>query len=271
MTHHQHGEGLIEDMPRLVGMRRRMLLRLALGAMTAACGDAGGDDGGSGESGESGDGEGSTPTGGGECSPIPEETAGPYPGDGSNGANALVLAGIVRSDIRASVDGASGTAEGVPLTVTLTIVDEQCAPLSGYAVYIWHCDRDGAYSMYSGSAQDENYLRGVQVTDGDGKVTFRSIFPGAYSGRWPHIHFEVYPTLASATAAGNKLRTSQLALPEAACSEAYTADGYEASVQNLAASSLESDNVFSDGATLQLAAVDGSVDAGYTATLTVTV
>jgi hypothetical protein len=33
---------------------------------------------------------------GGACSKIPEETAGRYPGDGSNGANALNQTGVVR-------------------------------------------------------------------------------------------------------------------------------------------------------------------------------
>lgn len=264
---HQQGR-LIDDVRRMAGMRRRRLLGLLAGAAVVGCGDSGGDDG---ESGDSGEDEGNTPTGGGACPAIPEETAGPFPGDGSNGVNALVLAGIVRSDIRASIAGASGTADGVTLTITLTIVDESCAPLAGHAVYLWHCDRDGAYSMYSGSAQDQNYLRGVQETDADGKVTFVTIFPGAYSGRWPHAHFEVYPSLGSATDAGQKLRTSQLALPEAACAAAYAAAGYESSVQNLAASSLESDNVFSDGSSAQLAEVAGSVDAGYTASLTVAV
>jgi protocatechuate 3,4-dioxygenase beta subunit len=158
------------------------------------------------------------------------------------------------------------------MTVTLTIVDASgCVPLPGYAVYLWHCDRDGNYSMYSAAVAGENYLRGVQETDAEGKVTFTSIFPGCYSGRWPHIHFEVYPTLASATNAGNKVSTSQLALPEASCDEAYAASGYATSVANLAGTSLAGDNVFSDGSSLQLAEVTGSVAAGYAATLTVAV
>ena len=146
---------------------------------------------------------------------IPEETAGPYPGDGSNGVNVLAESGIVRSDIRSSFGDASGVAEGVPLTVTLTVVDNAngCVPLTGAAVYLWHCDRDGQYSMYADAIKDENYLRGVQETDANGNVTFTTIFPAAYSGRWPHIHFEVYPTVDDATAGTNLRATSQLALP----------------------------------------------------------
>src|SRR5215813_10642735 len=82
-----------------------------------------------------------------ECSTIPEETGGPYPGDGTNGQNALSLSGIVRSDIRPSLN-TSTVAAGVPLTVRLFLVNTSasCDPLAGYAVYLWHCDRSGQYS-----------------------------------------------------------------------------------------------------------------------------
>src|SRR5947207_6903126 len=111
------------------------------------------------------------------CSKIPEETQGPYPGDGSNGPNALALSGIVRSDIRSSVGSASGVADGVPLTLELTLMNSNagCAALSGYAVYVWHCNRHCHYSLYSAGVTGENYLRGVQVSDSAGKVSFTSI------------------------------------------------------------------------------------------------
>jgi protocatechuate 3,4-dioxygenase beta subunit len=122
--------------------------------------------------------------------------------------------------------------------------------------------------MYSDAAADQNYLRGVQETDAQGRVTFTTIYPGAYSGRWPHIHFEVYPSLAEATRAGTKTATSQLALPKDACDLVYASDGYEQSVTNLARTSLDSDMVFSDGYSTQLATVSGDVDGGMGATLT---
>ena len=153
---------------------------------------------------------------------VPEETAGPYPGDGSNGPNVLSLTGVVRNDIRTSFAGLSGTAEGIPLVVQLTIVSAStCAPLAGRAVYIWHCDRAGRYSLYTAGATNQNYLRGVQEADANGRVTFTSIFPACYAGRWPHIHFEVYPTLAAAQSVANKIATSQIALPKAQCDEVY--------------------------------------------------
>lgn len=213
--------------------------------------------------------DGTSAAGNASCAETPEETAGPYPGDGSNGPNALALSGIVRSDMRTSIGDLTGTAAGIPLTVTLTVghVDDSCAPLAGYAVYLWHCDQDGKYSMYD--LEEQNYLRGVQETDDNGQVTFTTIFPGCYAGRMPHMHFEIYPSLAKATAAGNKINTSQLALPTDVCEEVYATAGYEASVKNLASTSFDDDNVFRDGVDTQLATVTGSTSAGFAATLTV--
>ena len=94
--------------------------------------------------------DGATPTPA-TCSAIPEETGGPYPGDGTNGPNTLTSTGIVRSDIRPSFAAMTGTAAGIPLTIKLTLVNVNagCAALAGYAIYLWHCDRDGNYSLYT--------------------------------------------------------------------------------------------------------------------------
>lgn len=219
------------------------------------------------------------------CTVIPEETQGPYPADGSNSntsngligsggvVNALQLSGIVRSDIRASVSPGTAVAAGVPLTLKLQLINtnSSCAPLAGYAIYIWHCDRDGNYSMYSTGLTNENYLRGVQETDSSGSVTFTTIFPGCYLGRMTHIHFEIYPSLAKATSAANKIKTSQLTFPLATINEAYTATGYATSVANLKQISYATDMVFSDGYSLQMATVTGSVSTGYVATLPIAI
>jgi protocatechuate 3,4-dioxygenase beta subunit len=147
---------------------------------------------------------------------IPNETAGPYPGDGTNGPNVLVMSGVIRSDIRSSFGGMSGTAPGVPLTVILRLVSAStCQPLAGYAVYLWHCTRDGGYSLYTSGFTSQNYLRGIQDADASGQVTFQTIYPGCYSGRWPHIHFEVFPSLSTSNSAGNKVATSQRTLRDA--------------------------------------------------------
>ena len=202
---------------------------------------------------------------------VPEETAGPYPGDGSNGPDILTEPDVVRSDITTSIGSFTGTAEGVPISISLTVLDSSkgCSPLVAGAVYLWHADQDGHYSMYT--APDASYLRGVQETDADGTVTFQSIWPGCYDGRWPHIHFEVYPTLADALEASNRITTSQIAMPEAACRTVYAATGYETSVGNLTRVSLAADNVFGDGWDQELATATGSNDGGWNAALTITV
>jgi protocatechuate 3,4-dioxygenase beta subunit len=176
---------------------------------------------------------------------------------------------VVRKDITTSFDGATGTAEGVPYTMSFTIVDidDGCKPLTGAAVYAWHCDRDGNYSMYT--ASDANYLRGVQEVDANGVASFTSIFPACYSGRWPHVHFEVYPSVADAVNASNKLVTSQLALPKDACDAVYATSGYEQSVTNLQRVSLATDNVFSDGVSLQTPSMTGNATSGYISSLVV--
>jgi protocatechuate 3,4-dioxygenase beta subunit len=184
----------------------------------------------------------------------------------------LSLTGVVRNDIRASFAGLSGTADGIPLTITLTIVSAStCAPLAGRAVYLWHCDRLGRYSLYTSGVTNQNYLRGTQEADASGKVTFTSIFPACYAGRWPHIHFEVYPSLSAATSVANRSATSQIALPKEACDAVYASAGYQQSITNLARVSLASDMVFSDGSSLELATMSGSVSGGYTASLTIAV
>jgi protocatechuate 3,4-dioxygenase beta subunit len=184
----------------------------------------------------------------------------------------LSQSGVVRKDIRSSFGSSTTVAQGVPLTINLTIQDaESCTPLDGAAVYLWHCDRDGNYSLYSEAAANENYLRGVQEADANGLVTFTSIFPACYPGRWPHAHFEVYPSLAMATDENNKIATSQLALPKDACDTVYATDGYSQSVTAMGQVSLESDSVFRDGSAQELGIVTGSVADGMTVALTVPV
>lgn len=282
-----HDRGLSHDLPQIVRrnrLGRRGILGVlgGLGAATVA-GCAIGDEGSTSTASDSSwAAAGGAPPGGPGGPPdaaggsevqvaegeIPEETAGPYPSDGSNGPNVLTESGIVRSDITTSLGSASGVAAGVPTTVRLRVHDlegEDITPLAGAAVYLWHCDRDGNYSMYSDAVVDENYLRGVQVADENGRLEFTTIFPATYVGRWPHMHFEVYESLDAATGDGRLLRTSQLALPADVAQEVYdSVEGYEQSVTNFAQVSLDTDGVFADGQSLQLARVSGSVDEGYT-------
>jgi hypothetical protein len=110
----------------------------------------------------------------------------------------------------------------------------------------------------------------VQIADATGRVAFTSIFPACYSGRWPHIHFEVYPDQASITDAANAIATSQVALPKDVCELVYAQPGYEASVANLEDVNLVNDNVFGDdGAASQTGTVTGDVTSGYMVSLAV--
>jgi protocatechuate 3,4-dioxygenase beta subunit len=251
-TTHDHGDGLHEDLVRLATRRDALKIfgagtaAVLLGASSALA---------------------TTPTG-----VVPDETAGPYPGDGSNGPDVLDDTGIVRHDIRRSFGSSRTLARGVPLRVNLTVTDasDDYAPLAGLAVYLWHCDRAGNYSMYSPAVADENYLRGIAKTDASGTAWFQTIFPGCYSGRWPHIHFEVYQSVAKAVASGPIVKTSQIALPQAACKRVYATSGYASSAGNLARTSLSSDMVFADDRAIhQLATVTGSVAKGFVANLTI--
>lgn len=286
-----HDGGLLHDLRTLAhtaahlraDRRQALCGLLGMGTLVLVGCGGGGDSGSSGTADTSTSGSttgGTTTTGttGGvsSCSVIPEETAGPYPGDGSNSnsaglANALALSGIVRSDIRSSIANGTATAAGVALTIQLRLVNtaNACADLSGYAIYLWHCDRDGKYSMYSSGLTGENYLRGVQATDSEGIASFTTIFPGCYAGRMPHVHFEVYRSETTATQYSNKLKTSQLAFPVAVCQAVYASTGYSQSVSNLSQMSFATDNVFSDGVSLQTATVTGNAVDGYVATLTV--
>jgi protocatechuate 3,4-dioxygenase beta subunit len=265
-----HDRGLAHDLARMLPRRSAMKLFAGAGAgvLLAGCRVPG-----------RGPGTGTSTTtaggsaGGGDCAPIPTETGGPFPGDGSNGPDVLAQSGVVRQDIRASFGSASAVAAGVPLLIRLKVLDtsRDCTPRAGAAVYVWHCDRDGQYSLYGSSIADQNYLRGVQEADADGTVTFQSIFPAAYPGRWPHVHFEVYDSVAAATGNGRARKTSQLALPEDVCHEVYATDGYGQSVPNLARTSLARDMVFADGVDHQLGAMSGDVGTGLVTSLDVPV
>ena len=159
-------------------------------------------------------------------------------------------------------------------SINLVNANNSCAVLSDYAIYIWHCNRSGEYSLYSSDIQNENYLRGVQVTDSNGQVTFTTLFPGCYSGRYPHIHVEIYTSLSAATSYANAVLTSQMAMPSAICTTVYDdATGYSGSVSNFAAVTTSTDNVFASSTAAQIAAqtpsLSGSVANGYTGTITI--
>jgi len=213
------------------------------------------------------------------CLLDPTETEGPFPGDGSNNAhgtlaNVLKSSGIVRRDMRTNIAKTAIAAEGqaFDLEITLVNVRQACAPLAGHAIYLWHCDALGRYSIYD--LPNASYLRAVGVTDSVGNAAFTTIFPGCYPGRYPHIHFEVYMSLERATSYKNRLLTSQMAMPADACRTIYAASKrYGASAANFTSVRVERDDVFADSTPRQIAAqtpmVTGGASGAYKGVLTI--
>jgi protocatechuate 3,4-dioxygenase beta subunit len=190
----------------------------------------------------------------GSCVLIPEETEGPY---------ALDLSGeepMFRSEI---TEGHPG----VPLSLTMTLVDTNadCAPVSGARVDLWHCDAVGVYSGFSQPGTDtvgETFCRGIQLTEGNGQVTFQTVYPGWYQGRITHVHFQVF--LGSGLAA-----TSQISFPEEVTDAVYAVEPYAAKGPNTSVASFSQDMVFADGTQYQMASLSGDTGSGYTASLLV--
>jgi protocatechuate 3,4-dioxygenase beta subunit len=107
------------------------------------------------------------------CTLTPELTEGPFYFDADS----------IRSDVREN-------REGVTLRLAIRVRDaESCDPIRSAVVDIWQCDAEG---HYSGIEDDENYLRGAQVTNSAGIVEFLTIYPGWYQGRTVHIHAKVH-------------------------------------------------------------------------------
>lgn len=181
------------------------------------------------------------------CELSPAETKGPFP--------IKTPADLVRANIIAD-------RTGVPLLLVLTIQDKNnnCEPLAGVLVDVWHCDSDGDYSEYGGTGmQSANYtnahfLRGRQTTDANGEASFITIYPGWYPGRAPHIHVEVL------SGGGTSLLVTQIAFPEDVSRTVYETTNYNGVFDT----SNTSDNVFSNSLENNLGAVTGNTTDGYT-------
>jgi protocatechuate 3,4-dioxygenase beta subunit len=194
-----------------------------------------------------------TTTGGttsGACSVTPSETIGPYPS----------LTDMIRSDVRED-------RTGTPLTLVITVnnASNGCSPLAGATVDIWQCDAEGRYSQYAQGGFDgraSTFLRGMQTTDGSGRVTFMTVYPGWYQGRATHIHAEV-------TMNGRSIKVTQIGFPESVNAEVYRSGVY--AVRGLNPTPNSGDMVFADSIASETAATSGSPAGGYTATFTINV
>jgi protocatechuate 3,4-dioxygenase beta subunit len=183
-----------------------------------------------------------------DCVLTASETAGPFP--------TLTPEKKVMTDI-------SSDRAGTSLVMKLTIQNKNkdCSPLPDAVVDVWHCDADGNYSQDGGSGmQSANYqtydfLRGRQSANDQGTVSFKSIYPGWYSGRAPHIHVHVY------SASGKSLLVTQIAFPESISAVVYAQGNYAR--RGNADTTNAADNVFRDGVSTEMPTVTGNTGAGY--------
>ena len=155
------------------------------------------------------------------CVVRPELTEGPYFIDGT----------LARSDVRANTS-TGAVRQGVPLALSFGVSQlaaGRCAPLAGALVHVWQCDAVGIYPGVSdpgtrGGDATDNALRGIQTTDGGGRVNFTTIYPGWYRGRAVHIHFKI----RTQGAGGAYEYTSQLFFPETLNDEIHARQPYAA-------------------------------------------
>ncbi|MEW6271490.1 MAG: intradiol ring-cleavage dioxygenase [Thermodesulfobacteriota bacterium] len=139
-----------------------------------------------------------------DCTPSPAQTEGPFY--------------LADAPLRRNV---TERLPGTPLWVSLKVVGAQaCAPLPGALVEVWHADAAGSYSGF-GAASDDDVMRGRQATGQAAVTTFRTIYPGWYPGRTPHIHVKV-------RVGGSDVHTGQLYFDEAVTDAVYAQQPYAA-------------------------------------------
>jgi protocatechuate 3,4-dioxygenase beta subunit len=151
------------------------------------------------------------------CDVTPAGEIGPFFTDDS-------MSGFNRSDVRSNLNGTSRQA-GVPLTLTVRVYDTKarCVPMRGVQVDVWHCNALGVYSDEpSEGTSSQTWLRGYQVTDSSGSVTFTTIFPGWYGGRTTHIHLRARSKYNSASSPDEGRNTTQLFFPQDAIHDVST-------------------------------------------------
>lgn len=206
----------------------------------------------------------------------PELTEGPY----------WVNTMLHRSNVLANSHG-GGHQSGVPLKFYINVHNASShRPMNGLAVDIWHANAQGLYSdessqqsgggtsVSAGNTINDNWLRGYQLTGRDrglgrkpvhGQVSFRTIWPGWYTGRAIHIHVRVRTLHSSgATIAGF---TTQIFFSDAANTHVLTrAAPYNSRSPQTDPTTDENDSVMTTTARASnIVPVKGSVATGYSA------
>ena len=158
-----------------------------------------------------------------KCIVRPSQTEGPY----------FVDTELDRADIRSDpTDGL--VCEGAPLTLEFQVSrldPERGEPMPGALVDVWQCDAKGVYSGVEDindrfDTTGKRFLRGHQVTDGQGIARFTTIYPGWYRGRTVHIHFKIRTNPGGSD--GHEF-TSQLYFDDAFTDRVFEAEPYAAS------------------------------------------
>jgi protocatechuate 3,4-dioxygenase beta subunit len=157
--------------------------------------------------------------------------------------------------------------QGLPLKLDLTVYNaNSCVPLPGVQIDIWHANALGVYSDIAGlGSSNQRFLRGYQVTDREGKVSFATIYPGWYPGRTPHIHLKA----RISNAAGNKNleATTQLFFDDAVTDSVY--GGNAPYNTRSARHTRNSEDGIYGGQSGLLAVLKGSATSGYTGTFAI--
>ena len=196
-----------------------------------------------------------------------------------------------RSDVRANTSSATSNAgaaqDGEPLALKINVLDADNGnkALNGAHVDIWHANAYGLYSdegsqqvgggTTASNTKGQNFLRGYQVTGidaglasspVDGQVSFKTIWPGWYSGRAIHIHVRVRTYDAGGNVATNY--TTQIFFTDSANNAVLSgAAPYNTRTPTADPTTDENDNVLTSSATAtNVVAVSGSLASGYDAT-----
>jgi protocatechuate 3,4-dioxygenase beta subunit len=174
------------------------------------------------------------------CAVTNAETAGPFP---------------TKKPTDFIINNITSDRQGTPVTLKIYVrnVNKGCEIIKGALVDIWHCDAAGDYSEY-GNSTSKHFLRGRQATDTNGVAAWKTIFPGWYPGRAPHIHVEIF------SAAAKSLLTTQIAFPKAECDKVYAQGVYKS--KGLQSTTNERDGIFSDGVGTEMATITGNIADG---------